>query len=259
MLNIKNLKVNVWEKEILKWLSLDFEKWKNYLILWKNWSWKSSLVNFLMWNPKYEFKSGNVKFNWKNLLDMSTSERSLVWIFLSFQHIPEIPWIKLSEYLRTIYNNSKKAENQEFMKKNILDNNTKFKEFKWLSPFLFKRFIKKYLEDLSIPEEFLDRELNVGFSGWEKRKIEILQARLIEPKYIFFDEIDSGLDLDAFKQVISLISKINNKDNSIIMITHNFKVIDYLKFDKIYVFKDWFLDKSSWIDILDEIKKKWFN
>ena len=259
MLNIKDLKINVWEKEILKWLSLDFEKWKNYLILGKNWSWKSSLVNFLMWNPKYEFKSWKIELNWNNFLDLWVNERSLAWIFLSFQHIPEIPWIKLSEYLRIIYNNSKKAENQELMKKNkniFYNNNTKFRG---LSPFLFKRFIKKYLEELSISEEFLDRELNVGFSGWEKRKIEILQARLLEPKFIFFDEIDSGLDLDAFKQVVSLISKIDNKENSIIMITHNFNVIDYLNFDKVYVLKNWILDKSSWIDILDEIKKKWFN
>lgn len=244
MIEIKNLHVNVWEKEILKGISLDFETWKNYLILWKNWSWKSSLLNFLMWNPKYEFKDWEVKIKWKNLLDLSVNKRSLAWIFLSFQHIVEIPWIKLSEYLRSIYNNYLKV---------------RFPETRILSPFLFKRFIKKYLDELEIKEEFLDRDLNVGFSGWEKRKIEILQARLLEPKYIFFDEIDSGLDFDAFKQVASLITKIDNKENSIIMITHNFKIIDYLNFDKVYVLKDWISDKSWWLELLDEIKKKWFN
>lgn len=245
MLKIKNLKINVWEKEILKWISLDFEVGKNYLILWKNWSGKSSLANFLMWNPKYEFKSGEVSIDKQDLFKIWVSERSLAWIFLSFQHIVEIPWINLWEYLRIIYNN-------HLAKQNLMVPVPK------LSPFVFKRFIKKYLSELDIKESFLERDLNVGFSGWEKRKIEILQARLLNPKYMIFDEVDSGLDLDAFKIVASLIAKLDNKDNSIIMITHNFKIMDYINFDKVYVLKDWSIDREWGVEIIEEIKKKWF-
>ncbi len=245
MLKIKNLKINVGEKEILKWIDINFEIWKNYLILWKNWSGKSSLVNFLMWNTKYEYIQGDISIDNKDLLKMGVSERSRAWIFLSFQHIVEIPWINLWEYLRIIYNNHLSLRDSKV-------------PVPKLSPFIFKRFIKKYLEELDIKESFLERDLNVWFSGGEKRKIEILQARLLNPKYMIFDEVDSGLDLDAFKIVASLIAKLDNKDNSIIMITHNFKIMDYIDFDKVYVLKDWSIDKEWGVEIVNEIKEKGF-
>lgn len=243
MLKIKKLKVNVGEKEIIRWLDLDFEVGKNYLILWKNGSGKSSLANFLMWNPKYEYKDGAVLIDKKDLLKLGVDDRSGAWLFLSFQHIVEIPWINLWEYLRIIYNN-------HLEKKEI-----------WvpkLSPFIFKRFIKKYLLELDIKESFLERDLNVGFSGGEKRKIEILQARLLDPKYMIFDEVDSWLDLDAFKVVASLIQKLDKENNSIIMITHNFKMTDYIKFDEVYVLKNGIVDRKWGLEIIDEIKKKGF-
>lgn len=249
MLKIKDLKIWVWEKEILLGVSLDFEVWKNYLLLWKNGSWKSSLANFLMWNPKYDYISWEVFVDDKNLLDLKVDERSKSWLFLSFQHIAEIPWINLLEYLRIIYNNSKRTGNWK-----LKDS----KSFSWLSPFLFKRFIKKYLEELDINEKFLERDLNVWFSWWEKRKIEILQARLLEPKYMIFDEVDSGLDLDAFKVVSSLIWKLDSKENSIIMITHNFEVTKYIDFDEVYVLKNGLLDKRWDINLINEIKEKGF-
>jgi len=245
VLKIKNLKINVGEKEILKWIDINFEIWKNYLILWKNWSGKSSLVNFLMWNTKYEYIQGDISIDNKDLLKMGVSERSRAWIFLSFQHIVEIPWINLWEYLRIIYNNHLSLRDSKV-------------PVPKLSPFIFKRFIKKYLEELDIKESFLERDLNVWFSGGEKRKIEILQARLLNPKYMIFDEVDSGLDLDAFKIVASLIAKLDNKDNSIIMITHNFKIMDYIDFDKVYVLKDWSIDKEWGVEIVNEIKEKGF-
>lgn len=243
MIEVKNLKINAWEKEILKWINLSFETWKNYLVLWKNWSWKSSLVNYLMWNPLYEYVSWEVKIEWININSLSPNERSNAWLFLSFQNVPEIEWINLWEYLRIIYNNQLKSWN---------------KEIQALSPFVFKRFLKKYLEELEIPESFLSRDLNVWFSGWEKRKIELLQAKLLEPKYIILDEIDSWLDIDAFKVVSSLIGKLNNSNNSIIVITHQFKILDYLDFDKIYILKDWIVEKSWWLELVKEVKENWF-
>lgn len=243
MLEIKNLWVKVGEQKILKWIDINFETWKNYLLLWKNWSWKSSISNFLMWNPKYELDFGWVFLDWNDLTTLEPNERSKAWIFLSFQNVPEIPGVNLKDYLRIIYNNHLTSTNPDV---------------KPLTPFVFSRFIKKYLEELKIDEKFLSRDLNVWFSGWEKRKIEILQAKLLNPKYIILDEIDSGLDLDAFKTVAKLVWELSNENNSIIVITHHFKIAEYLNFDKVYVLKNWLLDKTWDTKLLDEIMENWF-
>ncbi|MDD3302725.1 MAG: Fe-S cluster assembly ATPase SufC [Candidatus Gracilibacteria bacterium] len=243
MLRIKDLVVNVGEKEILKGVNFQFEVGKNYLLIGKNGSGKSSLANFLMGNPKYEYVSGEVEIASKQLLELTPDKRALEGLFLSFQNVLEIPGINLSEYLRIIYNNMLKVKNPSVSA---------------LSPFVFKRFIRKFLEELNISDDFLSRDLNVGFSGGEKRKIEILQARLLEPKYMIFDEIDSGLDLDAFKVVSDLIKKLDNENNSIIMITHNFKIINYLEFDYVYVMKNGVIDKVGGVELLNEIKEKGF-
>lgn len=243
MIQITNLKVNVWEKEILKELTLDFKIGKNYLILGKNGSWKSSISNFLMWNPIYEYISWEANIDWININLLSVDERSKAGLFLSFQNIPEIEWVNLWEYLRIIYNNHLKNKNPEI---------------KPISPFVFKRFLKKYLYELEIDERFLSRDLNVWFSGWEKRKIELLQAKLIEPKYIILDEIDSWLDIDAFKIVSHLIWKLDTKDNSIIIITHQFKMIEYINFDMVYILKDGKVSKKWGTELLEEIMEKGF-
>lgn len=243
MIKIEDLHISVWDKEILKWVDLKFKKWKNYCLLWKNGSWKSSLSSFLMWHPKYDYISGKIEIDDENLLDLSPDERSAAWIFLSFQNIPEIKWIKLSEYLRTIYNIHLKNKNPEQ---------------KDISPFIFKKFVKKYLDELKIEEDFLDRDLNVGFSGWEKRKIEILQMKLIWPKYIILDEIDSGLDLDAFKSVCKMLKNLDSEENSFIIITHYFKILDYLDIDKVYVMKWGKIHKKWGKELVDYIKDNWY-
>jgi len=243
MLKIDNLKVWIWDKEILKWININFEIWKNYCLLWRNWSWKSTLSSFLMWNPEYSLISWNIEIDWNDLLSMSIEERSKSWIFLSFQNVPEIPWIKLWEYLRIIYNISLKNINKDQAD---------------ISPFIFKRHIKKYLEELNISEAFLDRDLNVWFSWWEKRKIEILQMKLIWPKYIILDEIDSWLDLDAFRAVASMLKDLSNENNSLIIITHYFKILEYIDVDKVYVMKDWKVEREWWKELVNEIMEKGF-
>lgn len=243
MISIKNLKVSVEEKEILKWISLDFEIGKNYLLLGKNGSGKSSLSRVIAWNPKYEVVDGEVSIEWKDLISMSPDERSREWIFLSFQNVPEIKWINLWEYLRIIYNIHLKNSKPESAE---------------ITPFIFKRFIKQYLQDFKIDESFLFRDLNVGFSGWEKRKIEMLQVKLIWPRYIILDEIDSGLDVDAFKTVVELLAKLDSPNNTFIIITHYFKIVDYFKIDKVYLLEDGKLKKEWWIEIVDEIKERGF-
>ena len=254
MIKIENLEVWVADKKILKWVSLNFEIWKNYCLLWKNGSGKSSLSSFLMWHPKYEYISWKVDIEWKNLLDLNPEERSQAWLFLSFQNVPEIKWIKLSEYLRTIYNISKTQSPPPSKEDEQKDVN-----FKWLSPFMFKRFIKKYLTELDIDEKFLDRELNVWFSWGEKRKIEILQMKLIGPKYIILDEIDSWLDLDAFRIIAEMLKQLSSENNSLIIITHYFKILEYIDIDTVYVMKDWNIVKHWNNSLAKEISEKGFN
>ena len=243
MININNLYVWIWDKEILKWVSLKFKVWKNYCLVWKNWSWKSTLASFLMWHPKYKYISWDITIDWENLLNLSPEERSKKWLFLSFQNIPEIKWIKLWEYLRIIYNIS--------LKNSDLD-------VKELTPFVFKRFIKKYLSKLDIDETFLERDLNVWFSWGEKRKIEILQMNLIWPKYIILDEIDSWLDLDAFKTVANMLKNLSNDKNSLIIITHYFKILEYIDIDVVYIIKDWKVIQEWKHDLVLKISKNGF-
>lgn len=244
MIQIENLYVHVWEKEILGGVSLSFEPWKNYCLLGKNGSGKSTLSSVLMGHPKYEVTSGNISIDWENLLDMEADERSQAGIFLSFQNIPEITGVKLSEYLRTIFNIAKKSDDESFTE---------------LSPFMFKRFIKPMLEELHIEDSFLERDLNVGFSGGEKRKIEILQMKLIGPKYIILDEIDSGLDLDAFKTVAKMLSELSSENNSIIIITHYFTILDYINVDKVFVMKQGKVVKEGGKELAEQIKENGFS
>jgi len=179
MLSIKNLHVWVEETNILKWVSLDFEKGKNYCVLWKNGSGKSSLALSVMGHPAYEVSEWSITIDGEDVLDMEPDERAKAGIFLAFQSIPEVKGVKLFEFLRTIYNTA-------FDKKE--------------SFVTFKKIILPYMEELGIDKKFLWRDLNVGFSGWERRKIEILQLNLLKPTYIFLDEVDSGLDVDAEMQ-----------------------------------------------------------
>lgn len=249
MIEIKKLKVWVLDKEILKWIDLKFELWKNYCLLWKNWSWKSTLSSFLMGHPNYKYISGEITIKrWSDnkvisLLDLEPEDRSKEGIFLSFQNVPEIEWIKLWEYLRIIYNISLR---------------TKDNDIKDITPFIFKRHIKKYLDELSIDEKFLDRDLNVWFSWWEKRKIEILQMKLIWPKYIILDEIDSWLDLDAFRSVATMLKNLSSEKNSIIIITHYFKILDYIDVDEVFVMKNGEIIKSWDKELAKYISENWF-
>lgn len=247
MLEFKNIFVKVEEKEILKWVNIAFEKGKNYAILWENGSGKSSMSLTLAWSPRYTISSWEIRLDGKNINHLPPDEKSKLWIFLSFQNVPEIPWIFLWEYLRTIYNSSltyKAGQKNQY--------------FRPLSPFLFSRFIKKYLDELTLPEEFLQRELNVGFSGGEKRKIEILQMKLLTPSYIILDEIDSGLDLDAFKSVVSFLSSIKTEEISFIIVSHYFTIFDSLWIDKVFVMKSWKIVQEWGKEIIETIKRDWF-
>ena len=237
MLQINNLSVHIWEKEILNGISFDFEKGKNYCILWKNGSGKSSLAMTIAWNPKYEISNWNILLNWESLKNLSVDERSKKGIFLSFQNIPEIPWVKLFEFLKAIYDIRQEKPTS----------------FMW-----FKKIIEPLVEELEIDKSFLRRDLNVGFSWGEKRKIEVLQIRLLNPSIIILDEIDSWLDVNAVKQVSTLLKKINSTENTFIIITHLFEMLEGLPIEQVLIIENWKL-KETWDEsLMNKIKKEGF-
>ncbi len=217
MLSIKNLSVQVENKTILDTISMDFELGRNYCIIGKNGSGKSSLAMTIMGHPKYMIRNGDILVDNKSIGKLNPHERAKLGIFVAFQHIPEIKGIKLFEFLRSIYD-AKNESTTSFLS--------------------FKKIIKPFMKELGISMEFLRRDLNVGFSGGERRKIEILQLKLLEPTYIFLDEIDSGLDVDAFKSVVKMIAKLNHERNSFIIITHIFDILKHIPVDKVYVLEN---------------------
>ncbi len=243
MLKINKLSIEVDGKKILNDISLSFDLGKTYFLLGKNWSWKSSLAMSIAWHPKYKISNWNIFLDDKDIIAMTPDERSRLWIFLSFQNIPEIPWIRLSEFLRTIYNQNQKSKNPDS---------------KDITPFMFSRILKKYLDDIWLPESFASRDLNVWFSWWEKRKIELLQIKLLEPKFIILDEIDSWLDIDAFKVVASSLANLKNPENTLIFITHNFNLMDFIDVDRAFVMDKWNLIDSWDKSLIEKIKKHWY-
>lgn len=255
MLTIKNLSVKIANKEILKDISLSFELGKNYCVLGQNGSGKSSLAMTIMGNPKYQITNWTIETSKESkketpsskiqnpkskidVKDLTPNERAKLWIFLAFQHIPEIKWVKVFEFLRSIYD-AKNGTTTSFLG--------------------FKKIIEPMINELHIDKEFLRRDLNVGFSGGERRMLEILQLKLLEPKYIFLDEIDSGLDIDAIASTAKILWNINNKKNSLIFITHVFKIIEHIKIDEVFVLEKWTL-KTKWDQkLIEKIKKEWFS
>jgi len=237
MLKIDNLSVHIWEKEILNGISFDFKEGKNYCILWKNGSGKSSLAMTIVWNPKYEISNWDILLNWESLKNLSVDERSKKGIFLSFQNIPEIPWVKLFEFLKAIYDLRQERPTS----------------FMW-----FKKIIEPLVEELEIDKSFLRRDLNVGFSWGEKRKIEVLQIKLLNPSIIILDEIDSGLDVNAVKQVSELLKSINSDDNSFLIITHLFEMLEGIPVEEVLVLENWKI-KEVWDEsLMKKIREEWF-
>jgi len=237
MLNIKNLSVHVEEKTIIENINMDFDLGKNYCIIGKNGSGKSSLAMTIMGHPKYTISNGDILVDKKSITKLDPHERAKLWIFVAFQHIPEIKWIKLFEFLRSIYD----AQN---------GTTTSF--------LAFKKIIEPLIQELEINKDFLRRDLNVGFSWGERRKIEILQLKLLQPKYIFLDEIDSGLDVDAFKSVVNMMSKLNHSQNSFIIITHIFDILKYIPVDHVYVLEQGKIIQEWDQKIIEKIKKEGF-
>lgn len=237
MLDIVNLSAHIADKSIFRDVSLTIEPWKNICLLGKNGSWKSSLALTIMWHPDYEVTGWDIMLDSESIVNRWPDLRARAWIFLAFQSIPEIKWVKLFEFLRTIYN-------ARFDKKESFVS--------------FKKIILPLLEELHIDKEFLRRDVNVGFSGGERRKIEILQLKLLQPSYVFLDEVDSGLDVDAFRAVAQLLRQVANEKTSFVIITHYFTILDYLPIDSVVVMQDGKIIEQWGKEIVERVKQQGF-
>lgn len=235
MLEIKDLSVEVEEKKVLNKINLKLEKGKVYALMGPNGSGKTSLANVLMANPKYEILSGRILLDNENITNLSVSEKARKGIFISYQNPLEISGVTISNFLRTAFN-SVKTE-----KISLLD---------------FRKLLQEKAKDLDFDEKFLERYLNVDFSGGEKKKAEILQMLVLNPSVVILDETDSGLDIDSLKTVSKGINKFRNQDKIILIITHYRKILDYINPDKIFVMKDGEICAEGGMDLINKIEEK---
>ena len=225
MLIVKNLNVKVEDKQVLKGVDLAVEKGKVHALMGQNGSGKSTLAQALMGSPVYTITNGEASFDGKNLLDLEPNARAKEGLFLSFQYPSEVPGVNILSYLRLIYNN---------------------KHDQKLSPIAFKKYIKEKLDLLDIKEDFLTRYLNDGFSGGEKKRMEMLQMLVLEPKLSILDEIDSGLDVDAMKLVSTAVNYlVKEKGMSVLIITHYTRILNYIQPDKVHIMQDGVIVKTG--------------
>jgi Fe-S cluster assembly ATP-binding protein len=238
MLSIQNLKAKIDNKEILKGLNLKINAGEVHAIMGPNGSGKSTLSNILSGKKGYEIE-GVVEFNNENLLDLETEERAHKGIFLAFQYPLEIPGVNTNTFLKTSLNAIKKARGE-----------------KELDALEFLKLIKEKSKELKFDEKILSRQLNVGFSGGEKKKNEILQMSILNPKLSILDETDSGLDIDALRIVSEGVNSLRTKDNSFLIITHYQRLLDYIKPDFVHVLKNGQIIKSGGPELAMDLEKK---
>jgi len=241
---IENLSAKVEKKEILKDFSLIINPGEVHCIMGPNGSGKSTLVNTIMGHPAYYVVSGEVKIGEEDILNMSVSERSLAGLFLAFQYPKEIAGVSMMDFLRSIYN------------AHLLQRDSEAKPMK---SFRFKRFIVPFLEELHISPTFLDRFVNQGFSGGEKKKIEVLQMKLVQPKFALLDETDSGLDVDALKIVSEGVESMRDGELGVLIVTHYRRILEYIKPDFVHVMKGGRLVKSGGHEFAEKLEREGYS
>ena len=238
MLEIKNLKASINNKDILKGLDITIRPRELHAIMGPNGSGKSTLANVLSGKNGYEI-SGELKYQGKSLKEISIDERAQKGIFLAFQYPTEIPGVNTNNFLKTSLNKIRKARGE--------------KELDTLS---FLKFLKEKSSELGIDEKMLSRQLNVGFSGGEKKKNEILQMKVLDPKLVILDETDSGLDIDALKIIADGVNSSRDKKKSFLVITHYQRLLDYINPDFVHVLSDGKIIKSGCMELAEELEKK---
>lgn len=217
---IKNLHVRVDETEILKGVDLTIKSGEVHAVMGPNGTGKSTLAYALMGHPKYEVTKGEATLDGESLLDLDPNERSILGLFLAFQYPVAVPGVSVANFLRTAINAQRKGKDPEDKGISIPD---------------FRKKLKEKLALLKMDESFAGRYLNDGFSGGEKKRVEILQMATLEPKFSILDETDSGLDIDALKIVSDGINTIGGKHQGIMVITHYQRILNYIKPDFVHV------------------------
>lgn len=242
MLTIKDLPASVEDKEILKGINLQVNPGEVHAIMGPNGSGKSTLSTVIAGHEDYEVTKGSISFDGEDLEELDAEQRAHKGIFLSFQYPVEIPGVTVTNFIKTAINASRKAKGLEDMPaKDML------------------KSIREKAAMLEIDSKFLSRSLNEGFSGGEKKRNEIFQLAMLEPKLAILDETDSGLDIDALKIVANGVNKLKSKDNAVVVITHYQRLLDYIVPDFVHVLYNGRIVKSGTKELAHELEAKGYD
>lgn len=239
MLVIKNLHATIDDKPVLRGLNLTVNAGEIHAIMGPNGSGKSTLVKIIAGHPSYEVTDGEIIYNGENLLDLEPEERAQKGVFMAFQYPVEIPGVSNMSFLRQSVNAVRKANAMEE-----------------LDPLEFDDFVREKMKLVEMDDEFLHRSVNTGFSGGEKKRNEILQMAVLEPKLSLLDETDSGLDIDALRIVAKGINELANENNAVLMVTHYQRLLNYVVPDKVHVLVDGKIVTSGGKELALELEEK---
>ena len=242
MLEIKNIHAQIDEKSILKGINLNIKAGEVHAIMGPNGSGKSTLASVIAGKEEHEIEQGSILFDGKDIGELSVEERAHQGVFLSFQYPVEIPGVTVTNFIKTALNETRKAKGLEDMPASEM----------------LKR-IREKSELLEIDRKFLSRSLNEGFSGGEKKRNEIFQMAMLEPKLAILDETDSGLDIDALRIVANGVNKLKTKDNAVLVITHYQRLLDYIVPDFVHVLYDGKIVKSGGKELAFELEEKGYD
>ena len=242
MLKIKDLEASIEDKQILNKLSLECKPGEIHAIMGPNGSGKSTLSKVISGHPDFEDATGSVLLNDKELMELDPDDRANEGLFLAFQYPVEIPGVNNAEFLRMAYNAKLKHNNKEE-----------------IDPFDFENLLQEKLKELDMSDNFLERSVNHGFSGGEKKRNEILQLLVLDPDVAVLDETDSGLDIDALKDVSTAVNKFHNSEKITIVITHYQRLLNYIQPDYVHVLIDGKIVKSGDKKLALELEEKGYD
>ncbi len=242
MLSIKNLHASVEDKDILKGLNLEIKAGEVHAIMGPNGAGKSTFASIVAGNENYEVSEGTIELDGEDISELAPEERAHKGVFLSFQYPVEIPGVSVTNFMKTAINESRKAKGLEDMPANEM-----------------LKLIREKSELLEIDRKFLSRSLNEGFSGGEKKRNEIFQMAMLEPKLAILDETDSGLDIDALRIVANGVNKLKSKDNAVVVITHYQRLLDYIVPDFVHVLMNGKIVKSGGKELALELEEKGYD
>ncbi|MGI8838084.1 MAG: Fe-S cluster assembly ATPase SufC [Pyrinomonadaceae bacterium] len=242
MLEIKNLHAGIDGNEILKGINLTVNKGEIHAIMGPNGSGKSTLAKVLAGHPAYEVTKGEVRYEGKNLLELSPDERAREGIFMAFQYPIEVPGVSNAQFLRLAYNEKRKHLGEEE-----------------LDPLEFKDLLKERAKVVEMDASFMTRSVNEGFSGGEKKRNEILQMAVLEPKLAVLDETDSGLDIDALRIVAGGVKQLHTPNNAVILVTHYQRLLDYIVPQFVHVLANGRIAKEGGKELALELEQKGYD